>query len=51
MNPNMEKDAKYNDLYNKVCRITEMFGKVLETYMVDMNTDDDYLEQPMSSSE
>ena len=47
----MDRDTKYAALYNKVCRITEMFGKVLETYMADMNADDDYLEQPMSSSE
>ena len=47
----MDKDAKYNALYDKLCGITEMFVKVLEMYMANMNADDDYLEHPMSSSE
>ena len=41
--PNMDRDAKYNALYNKACRVTEMLGQVLETYMANMNADDDYL--------
>ena len=40
----MDRDVKYNALYNKVCRIIEMFGEMLETYMADMNENDDYLE-------
>ena len=47
----MDRDAKYNALYNKVCRIIEMFGEVLERYMADMNAYDEYLEHPMSSPE
>ena len=45
----MDRDTKYDSLYDKLCEITEMFGKVLETHMANMNANDDYSEQPMPS--
>ena len=47
----MDRDTKYDALYDKLCEITEMFGKVLETHMDNMNANDDYSEQPMPSPE
>lgn len=47
----MDRNAKYAALYNKACRITEVLTKMLETQLANMNTEDDYLEQAMSSSE
>ena len=43
----MDRDTKYDALYNKLCGITEIFGKVLEVYMANTNANGDYSEQPM----
>ena len=47
----MDRDTKYDALYDKLCEITEIFGKVLERHMANMNANDDYSEQPMPSPE
>lgn len=38
----MDRDTKYDALYDKLCEINENFGKVLETHMDNMNANDDY---------
>ena len=43
----MDRDTKYDALYDQLNELTETFGKVLEMYMANMNANDDYLEQPM----
>ena len=51
MNPNMERDTKYDALCNQLIELTETFGEMLKMHMANMNTDDDYFEQPMHLSE
>ena len=43
----MDRDTKYDALYNQLNELTETFGKVLEMYMANLNANDDYFEQPM----
>ena len=47
MNPKMDRGTKYDALYNQLNELIEMFGKVLEMYMANLNANDDYFEQPM----
>ena len=43
----MDKDTKYDALYDQLNELTETFGKVLEMYMAYLNANDDYLEHPV----
>ena len=43
----MDRDTKYDALYDQLNGIAETFGKVLEMYMANLNANDDYLEHPM----
>ena len=40
----MDRDTKYDALYDQLCEITETFGKVLEMYVANLNVNEDYLE-------
>lgn len=43
----MDRDAKYDALCDQLIELTETFGEMLKMHMDNMNTDDDYFEQPM----
>ena len=43
----MDRDTKYDALYNQLNELIEKFGKVLEMYVTNLNANDDYFEQPM----
>ena len=43
----MDRDTKYDALYDQLNEIIETFGKVLEMYMANLNANEDYLEHPM----
>ena len=47
IDPNMDRDTKYDALYDQLNELIETFGRVLEMYMANLNVNDDYLEQPM----
>ena len=51
MDPSMDRDAKLDDLWDRLARVVNMFGEVVvKVYESNMNANVDYLEQPMPSS-
>ena len=40
----MDRDTKIDTFYDQLNGIADMFGKVLEMYMANLNENDDYLE-------
>ena len=51
MDPDMDKNKNLDTLYDQLNGIANMFGKVMEMYMANMNANEDYLQKPMPSSE
>ena len=49
MDPDMDRDTKLDTLCDQLNGIVDMFGKVLEMYMANLNANDYYLEHPMHS--
>ena len=48
MNPSIDREAKLNSLSDRFTRVVNMFGEVMvKMYKANLNTNVDYLEQPM----